>query len=66
VARVRLPGAAAQPYCGKYFERPALFRTEVTFSRRHSDCVRHRGNRGKSPSRLGQGKSMSWGLWVSC
>jgi hypothetical protein len=39
------PCAATQPYGGKYFERPALFRTEVTFSRRHGGCVR-----GKSPA----------------
>jgi hypothetical protein len=45
----RRPGAAAQACGGKYYERPALLRAEVTFSRRHSDCVRHRRNRGKSP-----------------
>jgi hypothetical protein len=49
----RRPSAAAQPCSGKYFERPALFRTEVTFSRRHSDYVRRRRHRGKSPAGYG-------------
>src|SRR5260370_19535355 len=47
--------AATQPCGGKYFERTALFRAEVTFSRRHGGCVRHRRNRGKTtPVRAGQ------------
>jgi hypothetical protein len=49
------PCAATQRCGGKYFERPALFRAEVTFSPRHCDCVRHRR---KSPRRLARGKSI--------
>ena len=44
----RRPGAAAQPHSREYLERPALFCTEVGFSRRDGDDVRRGWHRGKS------------------
>jgi len=35
---------------GEQSECSALFAAEMTFSRPHGDCVRHRRHRGKSPA----------------
>jgi hypothetical protein len=34
----------------KQRERPALLRTETRLLRGYRDCIRHRGNNGKSPA----------------